>query len=135
MAALTRDRNTPRIAGKVFDFPMKGGTTAFVGGIAVLNGGFVEPGTTATGRVAVGVFTRHVVNAGADGAETARVEPDTWRFNNSASADEIDAGDIGSVCYIVDDQTVALTHATNTRSIAGTVINVDAEGVWVRIGV
>ena len=41
---------------------------------------------------------------------------------------------MGSDCYIVDDQTVAKTNGTNTRSVAGKIIAVDADGVWVKIG-
>ena len=52
-------------------------------------------------------------------------------FANSASADLISLADIGADCYIVDDQTVAKTSGTNTRSVAGKVFDVDADGVWV----
>jgi hypothetical protein len=40
---------------------------------------------------------------------------------------------IGNDCYIVDDQTVAKTNGTATRSIAGKIRAVDAQGVWVEI--
>lgn len=40
---------------------------------------------------------------------------------------------IGKLCYIVDDQTVAATHATNSRSPAGIVEGIDNGGVWVRL--
>ena len=39
--------------------------------------------------------------------------------------------DIGKDCFIVDDQTVAKTNGANTRSRAGKVFDVDADGVWV----
>jgi len=55
-----------------------------------------------------------------------------FRYANSAAADLIATADIGAVCYIVDDQTVAKTNGTNTRSPAGAVVDVDAIGVWVR---
>lgn len=41
---------------------------------------------------------------------------------------------MGADCFIVDDQTVAKTNGTNTRSRAGIVAAVDADGVWVQIG-
>ncbi len=56
-----------------------------------------------------------------------------FRFANSAAADLIALADIGADCYVVDDQTVAKTSASNTRSIAGKVRDVDAAGVWVEI--
>ena len=55
-----------------------------------------------------------------------------FRYANSAAGDLIATADIGTVCYIVDDQTVAKTSATATRSPAGIVEDVDANGVWVR---
>ncbi|MEP4081723.1 hypothetical protein [Parasphingorhabdus sp.] len=53
-----------------------------------------------------------------------------YRFVNS-SADEITTGDTGKTCYGVDDQTAALTDGTGTRSVSGTIFNVDIQGVWV----
>ena len=37
-----------------------------------------------------------------------------------------------AISYLVDNQTVAKTNGTNTRSAAGVVRGVDAEGVWVQ---
>ncbi|CUH67985.1 hypothetical protein TG4357_03322 [Thalassovita gelatinovora] len=51
---------------------------------------------------------------------------------NSAAADEITIADIGNKAYAVDDQTVAKTDGTATRSPAGIIDDVDANGVWVR---
>jgi hypothetical protein len=51
--------------------------------------------------------------------------------NNSSDADAISTANIGADCYIVDDQTVALTNGTNTRSVAGKIFDVDSAGVWV----
>ena len=59
------------------------------------------------------------------------VEKGVHCLANSSSADAITLADIGSDCFIVDDQTVAKTSATNTRSVAGKVFDVDADGVWV----
>ena len=55
-----------------------------------------------------------------------------FHFANSAAADAIAIGDIGAVCFAVDDQTVAKTNGSSTRSPAGIVEDVDATGVWVR---
>jgi hypothetical protein len=46
-------------------------------------------------------------------------------------ADPVTQASIGKPCYVVDDQTVAATHNSNARSLAGTVLAVDASGVWV----
>lgn len=134
MAALTTARNTPERAGDVIGYPVKASVKPIQGGIAVLNAGYAAPGTTATGLIAIGRFEETVDNStGADGALSVRVKRGTFKFANSAAGDLIAQADAGADCYIVDDQTVAKTSATNTRSVAGKIIAVDADGVWVQI--
>lgn len=135
MAALTTARNTPERAGDVIGYPVKASVKPVQGGIAVLNAGYAAPGTTATGLIAVGRFEESVDNsAGGNGDTSVRVKRGTFKFGNSAAGDLIAQTDVGADCYIVDDQTVAKTNGTNTRSVAGKIIAVDADGVWVKIG-
>lgn len=48
------------------------------------------------------------------------VQPGTFgNFTNSASADAIAEDDRGKVCYLVDDDTVALTDNGGARTVAG----------------
>ncbi len=133
MASLTKNRNTPERMLKARGYPIAAGAHVFAGGLAVLDApNYAEPGSTATGKKAVGVFTEEYDNTlGGDGAEVVEVERGCFQFGNSAAADEITDADIGALCYIVDDQTVAKTDGTGTRSIAGIVDGVDANGVWV----
>ena len=109
-------------------------TLIYAGAIVMRNAaGFLVKGATATGAVGVGRAEERVDNsAGADGAMTVPYRPGVYHFANSAGGDEITAAEIGDVCFIVDDQTVAKTDGTGTRSPAGTVEAVDANGVWVR---
>ncbi|KAK0329991.1 hypothetical protein LTR94_034588, partial [Friedmanniomyces endolithicus] len=60
-----------------------------------------------------------------------RVKKGQFRWANSAAADAITRAEIGDPAYIVDDQTVAKTNGGATRSVAGTIRDVDAQGVWV----
>lgn len=135
MAALTQPRNTPERPGNRRGYPVGANVRCFAGGIAVKNAaGFAVPATTATGLTALGRFAHDADNTGgANGALRVEVERGIFRFENSAAGDELTAADIGAVCYLVDDQTVAKTHATNTRSPAGIVDDVDDVGVWVAI--
>lgn len=134
MTALTQDRNTPRIEGDRYSFGVAASSKIFAGSLVVLNGGYAEPGSVATGLVAVGRAEEQVDNGdGQDGDKTVTVRRGVFQFANSASADEITASDIGATCYIVDDQTVAKTDDSSSRSAAGTVRQVDAQGVWVEI--
>ena len=135
MTALSSARNTPERTGNVFGFPVKASVKAIQGGIAVLNAGYAAPGTAATGLVCIGRFEETVDNtSGSNGDVSVQVKRGVFKFANSASGDLIAQADVGADCYIVDDQTVAKTSATNTRSIAGKIIAVDADGVWVKLG-
>lgn len=134
MTALTADRQTPERISKNFSRQVAASVKPIAGGIAVINAtGYSQPGTTATGLKADGVYQETVDNsAGADGAKSAKVAKGTFRFSNSAAADEITIADIGGTAYIVDDQTVAKTDGTGARSAAGQINDVDASGVWVK---
>lgn len=133
MAALTTYRNTPEKRGEVFDLPVKAATTVHQGSLVVVDAGYAAPGRTATGLVAAG-RAEQGATAVAAGDAVVPVRRGIFRFDNSAAGDLIAQADVGQDCYIVDDQTVAKTHATNTRSRAGKVVAVDAAGVWVQIG-
>ena len=135
MTALTAARNTPERAGDVVGYPVKASVKPILGGIAVLNAGYAAPGTTATGLIAIGRFEETVDNtAGSNGDVSVQVKRGTFKFGNSSAGDLIAQADVGADCYIVDDQTVAKTNGTNTRSVAGKIIAVDADGVWVKLG-
>jgi hypothetical protein len=133
MTAMTKARGVVRRESINSRLPVKGATTILQGALTVMDGGLACPGRTATGLIAVGIAVTTAANPGADGAATVDVERGTFKFFNHG-ADAVTAADIQKDCFIVDDQTVAKTAATNTRSIAGTVIDVEGDGVWVRVG-
>lgn len=135
MAALTAARNTKERIGEVFDFPVAASVKIHQGSLVALNAGHAAPGATATGRIAVGRAETTADNtSGAAGAIAVPVKRGIFKFGNSSAGDLIAQANVGADCYIVDDQTVALTSATNTRSIAGKIVGVDSDGVWVQIG-
>jgi hypothetical protein len=136
MTALTQDRNTPMQLGDVQEYPVLAATVIYTGSLACLNAaGWAVPGATATTLIAVGRAEARADNSdGGNGAIRVKIRPGVFRFDNSAAADEITQAEIGDDCFIVDDQTVAKTNGTATRSKAGTIVQVDALGVWVRIG-
>jgi len=112
--------------------PMKAATTIYAGSIVVSDAGYAAPGRTATGLITLGMAMETVVNSGAAGAKKVRVKPGVFKWGNSSAGDLIAQANCYADVYIADDQTVALTSATNTRSIAGKVIQVDSDGVWVQ---
>jgi len=134
--ALTEDRNTAERTGDLISAGVAAGVKCHAGGIAVLDAsGNIKPGVTATGLICVGRFEETVDNStGLANAVNATAKRGTFRFGNSAAGDAITAAQIGDVCYIVDDETVAKTSGTNTRSVAGIIADVDGAGVWVRMG-
>lgn len=136
MAALAKDRNTPKRDGDIISAPVAATKKIYAGGIACLNSsGYAVPASTATGLRPVGRAIEQIDNSsGGDGDLSVKIERGCFRWANSAGADEITAAEIGSVVYLVDDQTVAKTSATGTRSRAGFVVDVDSEGVWLMAG-
>lgn len=137
MTALTANRDTQRlIDDSQATYPVATNVTIFQGSIVVVNStGNAAPATTATGLRAVGRSTEYVQNnPGAAGAKTVRVDKGCFWFANQAG-DLVTRADLQQNCYLVDDQTVARTSATSTRSIAGRVVDVDAvKGVCVELG-
>lgn len=136
MTALVKDRNTPRRAGDQFVDPVAASAVLFEGAMVCLNAaGDAVPGSTATGLVPRGVAEARTDNSsGSAGDKSVPSQAGTFRFDNSTAADEITRAEIGDTAYIVDDQTVAKTDGTGTRSAAGKIIDVDAAGVWVAFG-
>lgn len=133
MTALAANRNTPRIERNKRVFPVAASTKIYAGAqVGVNASGYAVPITTATGLKGAGRAAHLADNSGgAAGAIDVEVELGTFRYENSASADLITKADIGADAYGVDDQTVAKTSATNTRSIVGKIHDVDDQGVWV----
>lgn len=132
---LSADRNVPRTESIHFSDPVAAATVIFSGALVALDasGNAVPATATVTQRTRGVAQTRADNTTGAAGAIRVEVRTGTYRFDNSAAADLITVAEIGAVCYVVDDETVAKTDATGTRPVAGTIRNVDADGVWVEI--
>lgn len=133
MTVLSQDRNTPMSLGDI----RQGSAAAvliFAGALVMRDAnGDITKGQVATTLVGAGRAEERVDNSGgAAGDLTVKYRPGVFRFANSAAGDAITATEIGKPCYAVDDQTVAKTDGTATRSIAGFVEDVDNLGVWVR---
>ena len=133
MTALAADRNTPMKDGELIGVPVAANAKIFAGAIVVANAtGYAAPGSTATTLTYLGRAESSVDNTGgADGAKTVQVRRKVaFKFANLA-ADLVVQADLGKTCYIADDQTVAKTNGGTTRSAAGKVLGVEADGVWV----
>ena len=131
MVALTADRNTPEALGTEREGLLGAAQSIFIGSILMRNvAGQLIKGATALGSVGVGRAEKRGTSVAA-GVTSQRYRSGVHRFANQAG-DLVVTADIGAACFIVDDQTVAKTNGTATRSPAGIVDGVDALGVWVR---
>jgi hypothetical protein len=143
MTALAADRDTQErlssFGQRVGDFgggAIVDSTTLYKGALVALdqNDSKVKEGETSTTLIAMGVCRKQVTTGVSNTESAPEVDSGIFKFANSAAADEITAADSGNVCYIVDDQTVAKTDGTSTRSAAGRIYSVDADGeVWVSV--
>jgi hypothetical protein len=143
MTALAAARNTPKLGpGEVIlsmiDVPLKALTVVYQGGIVVLGSdGYGVAATAAVGLKACGILNSErsaapsLTGGATDGAVIARVAQGVFRFVNSDTIAQVNVGD---VCYLVDDQTVAKVDGSGARSPAGIIMGVDSSGVYVAMG-
>ena len=129
MTALTKDRLTSEREGRLVSDPLATGATIYAGSMYVLDAaGDATPATAAATTPVRAVARTRAAHA--DGDTAADGSLGCFCFDNSAGAAEIKRTDIGAVCYAADDQTVAKTGTCQ----AGTVVDVETRGVWVRVG-
>lgn len=132
---LTKDRNTPMQYIGRLSLPVEANAVIFAGSLVAVNAaGNAVPGATSTTLKAAGRAHVYVNNQnGAAGAVSILVDRGAaFKFANDTT-DPVTAASLLGTCYIVDDQTVAATNGTNTRSAAGKVVSVESDGVWVEM--
>lgn len=140
MPALTAARNTVEKDNPLaFSHEPAAGvaasTTIYQGAIVCFNSsGYLVPGSTSTSQRSAGVAQETVVNSGTAGAARVKLRSCVAKFANSSAGDLITIADVGADCFIVDDNTVAKTNGSSTRSVAGKVFEIAADGVFVKIG-
>ena len=129
MTALTKDRLTSEREGRLVSDPLATGATIYAGSMYVLDAaGDAAPATAADTTPVRAVARKRAAHANGDTATDGSLG--CFCFDNSAGAAEIKRTDIGAACYAADDQTVKKTGTCR----AGTVVDIDTRGVWVRVG-
>lgn len=128
MTALAADRPIREDLGREYTIDVYQATTIYAGALVCANStGYLVPGSVSTSLLALGVAMEQVDNsAGASGDLACRYRRGAFLFGNSAGADEITNAERGQFVYIVDDQTVAKTNGSSTRSVAGKCLGIDA---------
>lgn len=134
MTALAKPRGTLERQGGWNVDPVAANVKIWQGSLVVLDAdGNAKPGVTATGLKARGRADGSIDNTGgAAGDVVISTKRGVFCWANSAD-DPVNRTHIGQTVYIQDDQTVAATNGTNTRSAAGICRDLTSEGVWVEI--
>ena len=124
MANLTAPRNTPEYAD-LSTLTVTAGGTIYAGGMVALNGsGQAVAAADSAGYKVIGRAENTVTSGG-----LAKVRQGCFAWDNDATSG-CSATDVGKLCYVKDDHTVAIA-GTDNAVIAGTVKAVDADGVHV----
>lgn len=133
--ALSKDRDTQRRDGAQFGDPVAANAKIHAGALVAIDAnGYAVPATATAAQRTRGVAQASVDNTGGgNGGKSVPLRRGVFNFRNSTGTELIARADIGASCYVVDDETVAKTSATNTRPIAGVIRDVDAAGVWVEV--
>lgn len=133
MSAATAEINTPERPGTTTSYPVAASTTIYAGTLVALNSsGYALPAADTAGLRVVGRAEATVDNsAGSAGDVNADVKEGVFLYNNSAT-DAVDANDRGKDCFVEDDNTVSEAGATH-RVVAGRVVDVTTDGVWVDV--
>lgn len=131
--ALVQGRMVKRRIANQFEDPVAASTLIHTGALVCLNAsGNAVPGGVSTTLTVRGVAQEGVNNTGAAGAQTVKTERGCFPFKNHG-ADPVTRADIGKTVFIIDDETIAKTNGTNTRSAAGILRDIDVNGPWVEI--
>lgn len=132
MGATLVDRNTPQRDPRDLVLPVAANSKVIAGTIGVFTAaGHVAGATTATTLTGAGRIEETVDNStGAAGDKSVRVKRGCFQWANDGN---VTAAHRGKPAYAVDNQTVAPTDGGGTRSVIGTIRDVDAQGVWVEI--
>ena len=133
MSATMQDRNTALRETELVAVPVAANAVIPAGVIVAANAtGFGTNGATSATLTYLGRSEEPVDNrGGADGAKTSLVRRGKAYKWANLGADPVTQASFGKACYIADNQTVAATSGSNTRSVAGTLLGVEADGVWV----
>ena len=137
MTALSASRFAPRRGEHVDQglkaAPAEASTICYEGGMVGLNAARNALPAGAAAALVIGVCETTTDNTtGAAGAKNVPVREGTFRMDNSGTH-AVAKANIGGACYAEDDHTVGTSSLSSTLPYAGTIEDVDASGVWVKM--
>jgi hypothetical protein len=128
--ALTASRNTLSRSGAKIQLTMASNVVVYAGSlVCVDSSGLANPAADTSGFSVIGMAEQTVDNRTAVYVATKKITVVRGVFR-WANADVIVAADIGKIVYVTDDATVNKTGG-GQNIIAGSVVDVDDDGVWV----
>ncbi len=135
MTAINADRNSAKRDGKFNGVKIAASTVIHAGVIVCANAsGFAIEAIESATITCLGVSEGYVnYSAGAAGDKRVNVARQQATKLENHATDPVTQASVGKSCYVADNQTVAATSNTNTRSVAGIVLSVESDGVWVFI--
>ncbi|WPO67567.1 hypothetical protein SDC64_01055 [Acinetobacter haemolyticus] len=139
MAATTTPINTEYRDGILIPVALAASAIVLQGTFAVVGADGYALDSAAVGgadQVCLGIWQEDAENKGADGEANGLVHRKKLYLVANSSTDPVTQAELGSQIYIEDNQTVAKTDGTGTRSVAGRFMGFDTEyttHVWVEI--
>ena len=129
-AALSTDRDTPTREGGAISLT-QGSNVIYRGSLVAVNSSqLVVPASDATGLKVIGRAEKRQDNTGTSYVATRAIEVKRGIFRWANGGSFTDAH-IGDLAFVSDDQTVCAAASATYDIIAGVIIDVDADGVWV----
>jgi len=130
--ALSAARNTPQRSGKRVRLLVAEVEKIYAGSMVMIDSsGYATSAASVASHQVVGRAATTVDNStGTNGELKIDVEIGVFGWANFGGVTD---GNIGDICYVVDDQTVSVTNSGN-GIIAGVVVDVDSSYVWVDTG-
>lgn len=139
MTATTSSINTDYRDGILIPVALLASAVVLQGTFAVVGANGFALASSAVGgaeQKCVGIWEDDAENTGANGAENGVVRRKKLFLIANSAADPVTQAELGKEIYIEDNQTVAKTDGTGTRSVAGVFMGFDTEyttHVWVEI--
>lgn len=129
---ITESIDTPTRSGEIVNLPVAAATALFAGGLAALDAaGNAVPASDTAGLKVIGRVEEDADNsAGAAGDLSVNLRRGVFRFANSAG-DALTKADVGTAAIVEDDATVGDGSTPTNDIVAGLIVAVDADGVWI----
>jgi len=128
-------RNTPKRTGDMLEPGVAASTLIEAGHMGAKNAaGYAVPASDTAGLIVLGRVENTVDNSGgADGDERVRIlRKNVFLLKNSGTA-PLTIADIGGNAYVEDSETVTTAAGALNGIVAGKILDVESEGVWVEI--